>query len=32
MEIVEDSVHIVASETSLQQDTHSLIIKAVQRP
>lgn len=25
-------VHIAASQTSLKQDAHSLIIKAVQRP
>lgn len=33
MSIYEDrNVHIGASKTSLKQDIHSLLIKAVQRP
>lgn len=30
--LLQTNVHIVASKTSLKQDAHSLIIKAVQRP
>lgn len=30
--LLRTNVHIAASKTSLKQDAHSLIIKAVQRP